>query len=101
MTSTDQNHDAPSTDPDDIEADITRHREQLSETVEELVDRVNVKARAERKATETKERLSAEVDRSKERLQSGDPAQVAAAAAPVLAAVAVLALAVYWLSRRG
>lgn len=100
MTSTDQGQDTPPTDLDDIEADIVRHREQLSETVEELVDRVNVKARAERKAAETKQRLTAEVDRSMDRLQSGDPAQMAAAAAPVLAAVAVLALAVYWLARR-
>lgn len=100
MTSTDQSNDSPSTDPEDIEADIIRHREQLSETVEELVDRVNVKARAQRKTEEAKQRVLAEVDRSKKRLQSGDPAQVAGAAAPVLAAVAVLAVGLYWMGRR-
>lgn len=100
MTSTDQVPNAPSTDLDDIEADIARHREELSETVEELVDRVNVKAQAQRRATQAKARISAEVDRSRGRLSSGDPAEMAAAAAPVLAVVAVLSLAVYWLARR-
>lgn len=100
MTNTDQGPNTPSTDLDDIEADIARHREELSETVEELVDRVNVKAQAQRKAAEAKERVSAEVERSRGRLSSGDPAEMAAAAAPVLAVVAVLSLVVYWLVRR-
>ena len=100
MTSTEQGQDNPSTEPDDIEGDIARHREELSETVEELVDRVNVKARAERRFGETKYRLSGKADRSRQRLQSGDPAEVAAAAAPLLATAAVLAFAVYWVTRR-
>ncbi len=92
MTPSDQPTKAASTEPGEVEADIARHREDLGETVDELVDRVNVKARAQHKAEETKQRVSAEVDRSKQRLQSGDPAQIAAAAAPVLVAVAALAL---------
>lgn len=100
MGSTDQDRDTPSTDPDEIEAEITRHREELTETVEELMDRMNVKARAQRKAAATKGRMTEEIDRTKQRLQSGDPAEIAAAAAPLLVVVAVVSLAVYWLARR-
>ncbi len=100
MTSTDQERATASSDPDDIEAQIERHREELSETVEELVDRVNVKARAQRRVAETKQRVVSEVDRSRRELRSGDPARVASALAPLAVVVAVGALVVYWSKRR-
>lgn len=100
MTSPEQSNGLPSTDLDQIEADITRHREELSKTMEELTGRVNVKPRAHRRTEETKQRALAEVDRSRRRLQSADPAEAAGAAAPVLAAIAVLAVIVSWMRRR-
>ncbi|CAJ1510960.1 DUF3618 domain-containing protein [[Mycobacterium] burgundiense] len=45
-------------DIDEIQADIEKTRDELGQTVEALAAKADVKARAERKLTETKERLS-------------------------------------------
>jgi hypothetical protein len=47
---------APPADPRQLEQEIQRTREQLGETVQELVARVDVKSRAQAKATEISER---------------------------------------------
>lgn len=90
----------PSTDISDIEADIARRREHLGETVDELADRLNVKAQAQRKVDEVKERGSAEVQLRANRVRSGDPAEIAAVVAPVLAVVAGIVLVVVLARRR-
>ena len=46
------------TTPEQIEADIARQREQLADTVNQLQAKVDVKARAQDKAAELKERAT-------------------------------------------
>jgi len=76
--------------PETIEADITRQREQLAETVDELHHRLDVKA-------QTKEKVAAAKDRAT--TDSGRPRPELLGAA-VLAVLAIVGLAIWRRSAR-
>ena len=50
---------------DEIEADIAATRERLAESVDALADKVNVKARAQEKADQTKQQAKEKLDQTK------------------------------------
>ncbi|MGE2833155.1 DUF3618 domain-containing protein [Mycobacterium sp. SMC-4] len=85
----------PDAGVDEIQADIERTREELSDTVSALSDKLDVKGRAQQKVSDTKEAVA----------QRGHDAVVTAKAKPaipvgaVVAAVAAIAV-VIWLRRR-
>ncbi|WP_130011344.1 DUF3618 domain-containing protein [Serinicoccus sediminis] len=81
-------------DPQQIEADIARHRAELGETVDELSERLDVKKQARRKVESVKAGLGNRVDDARTRATRADRQEVTAAAAAVLGVVAVLALGV-------
>ena len=91
MTHLSQHNGHVSTDPDQLERDIARQREQLAETVDALGRKLYVKHRAEVKAHETiaQVRDAATTDSGKPR-----PDLLAAGAA----VVAGIALLVWWRS---
>lgn len=80
------------TDPDRIEQDIRRHRENLAETVDELSDRLDVKAQARRRVESARAQVRERVDHATRGVRSSESGDLARVAAPVLAGVAVLAL---------
>ena len=51
---------------EEIEADIAPTRERLAESVDALADKVNVKARAQEKAEQTKDQAKEKFDEAKE-----------------------------------
>jgi uncharacterized protein YhaN len=54
---------------EDIEADIAATRERLAESVDALADKVNVKARAQEKADQTKQQAKEKLDQAKTKSQ--------------------------------
>jgi hypothetical protein len=92
---------ATPTDPEALRAEITQTRAELGKTIEALVAKTDVKARAKVAVEQT-------TDQAKEKLRSVrhqvlDTASTAGKRAPVVAAVAALALAgiaIYLLRRR-
>jgi uncharacterized protein YhaN len=54
---------------EDIEADIAATRERLAESVDALADKVNVKARAQEKADQTKQQAKDKLDQAKTKSQ--------------------------------
>ncbi|MBW8172533.1 DUF3618 domain-containing protein [Ornithinimicrobium sp. Arc0846-15] len=85
---------AASRDPEQIEADIARHRQELSHTVDELTDRLDVKKQAQQKFASVQARATDRAETAKIRAQNAEPRELAAMAAPVLATVAAIALAI-------
>lgn len=79
---------------DEIEADIAATRARLSDSVDALADKVDVKGQAQRKVAETKEQASERLGRAKEQVvatsqslierfkAASRPVQVAIGAAP-------------------
>jgi len=55
-TDTSANQESPSTDPDQIEAEIEAKREELSETVDALGRKLDVKSQTQERAAEIKQR---------------------------------------------
>jgi hypothetical protein len=79
----------PSGDPDELRQEIVQTRERLGETVEQLVAKTDVKARAKSKGTELAARAKGQATRWKTQAagQSQRQAQVVAAAAAAAVAV--------------
>ncbi|MFA5707888.1 DUF3618 domain-containing protein [Mycolicibacterium sp.] len=78
----------PDAGVDEIQADIEKTRDELGQTVSALAAKVDVKARAEEKVAETKDRITTQ-------------ARAAKPAVPYAAVVAVVAaLGVLWWRRR-
>lgn len=77
------------TSPEQIEADITRQREELAATVSQLEAKLDVKARAQHKAAELKDRATTDAGKPR-------PELLAAAGA----GVAVLVGLLVWRRRR-
>lgn len=65
--------------PEAIEADIERQREELADTVSALHDRLDVKARARRKAAELKDRATTDAGKPRPELAALVAAAVVAA----------------------
>lgn len=82
----------------EIEADIAATRERLTESVDALADKVNVKARALEKVEQTKEQAKELLDQAKTRGQdllgqareASRPVQLAIVSVPVAAIVLVV-----------
>ncbi|UJH69590.1 DUF3618 domain-containing protein [Ornithinimicrobium sp. INDO-MA30-4] len=91
---------AANKDPEQIEADIARHRQELSHTVDELTQRLDVKKQAQHKMTSAKAEVSDRLQATKVRAQAADPAELAAMAAPALAVLAAVILALGLIRRR-
>ncbi|WP_226282696.1 DUF3618 domain-containing protein [Janibacter indicus] len=101
--------ESDSTDPAKIEADIARHREDLSATVDELTDRLDVKKRAKRQVNDLKMHAADfkgqglnRVQDLKTRAQQPQNVELATLAAQVLAlvaGVAAVAGAIWWWRR--
>lgn len=89
-----ESQDATSKDPEQIEADIARHRQELSRTVDELTERLDMKKQAQQKVATVKAEATDRVQIAKARLQNAEPAELAAMAAPVLGAVAAITLTI-------
>jgi hypothetical protein len=76
---------------EEIEADIAATRERLADSVDALADKVNVKARAQEKADETKQQAKKKLGQAKTKgqdllSQAGEaprPVQLAIVAVPV------------------
>lgn len=112
--------DADSTDPQEIEADIARHRTELGRTVDELSDRLDVKKQAKQQvkqaravaqdavtsaADQAKTLANSVEDRAKEfkaQARQASPGEFAAMIAPAagIAAGAVLAIVLTRRQRR-
>ena len=91
MTHLSQHNGHVSTDPDQLERDIARQREQLAETVDALGRKLDVKHRAEVKAHDTIAHV-----RDAATTDSGKPRpDLLAAGAAVVAGIALL---VWWRS---
>jgi hypothetical protein len=77
---------------DEIEADIAATRERLAESVDALADKVNVKARAQEKADQTKDQAKEKLGQAKSKGQeligrarhASRPVQLAIVSVPVL-----------------
>lgn len=78
-------------DSHQLEAEIERTREQLGETVEALAAKVDVKARAQRKAGQLTGQLKSKVDQAKKQIMQR-PIPVAVAAGAVGALVVTLVI---------
>ncbi|WP_326546992.1 DUF3618 domain-containing protein [Mycolicibacterium sp. ND9-15] len=81
----------------DIEADIEQTRHELGETVEALQAKMDVKARAKEKASETKERVAERADTLRHTATDNPKRTVPVAA--VIAVLAVLGI-IAWRRRR-
>jgi Protein of unknown function (DUF3618) len=87
---------------EEIEADIAATRERLAESVDALADRVNVKARAQEKANETKQQARKKLGQAKTKgqdllSQAGEaprPVQLAIVAVPVALIILLIVKAV-------
>ena len=89
MTDLSQHNGRATTDPDQLERDIARQREQLAHTVDELGRKLDVKHRAEVKVHDTVARA-----RDAATTDSGKPRpDLLAAGAAVVAGIALL---VWW-----
>ncbi|GAA4884266.1 DUF3618 domain-containing protein [Serinicoccus chungangensis] len=98
MSTTPQDHhtgqDGTPDDPQQIEADIARHRAELGETVDELTDRMDVTKRARRTLESARTRVDAQLEGVTARLQSDDHRDVLSVLAPAVGVVAVVLLLV-------
>jgi flagellar biosynthesis GTPase FlhF len=91
--------DAPA---EEIEADIAATRERLAESVDTLADKVNVKARAQEKAEQTKDQAKEKLDEARTKgqdligqaRQAPRPVQLAILSVPVALIVLVIVRAV-------
>jgi hypothetical protein len=87
---------------EEIEADIAATRERLAESVDALADKVNVKARAQEKANETKQQARKKLGQAKTKgqdllSQAGEaprPVQLAIVAVPVALIILLIVKAV-------
>lgn len=82
------NNEPESTDPDTIETEIARHREDLGATVDELTERLDVKKQAKSQLADLKAQTKSRAQDLRLRVQQAEPAELAAMAAPVLAVIA-------------
>lgn len=105
--STPESTDTSSSDPDEIEADIARHRAELARTVDELSDRLDVKKQAKHQVDQARsavdEAKAVAVDRAKEfqaRAQRASPGELASMLGPAAGAVAGVVLAGILIGRR-
>ncbi|WP_435203146.1 DUF3618 domain-containing protein [Janibacter sp. GS2] len=76
-----------STDPNTIETEIARHREDLGATVDELTGRLDVKKQARSQLADLKARGANRARNVRQRVQQAEPTELAAVAAPVVAVV--------------
>ena len=67
---------APPQDPRQLEQEIERTREQLGQTVQELVARVDVKSRAQAKANEISGRVKSQAVQARQKAWDATPEQV-------------------------
>lgn len=84
--------DDTSQGPEQIEADIAKHRQELGNTVDELTERLDVKKQAQLKVESVKTRASTGLHEARARLQSDDHRDVLSVLAPVAGAVAAVVL---------
>lgn len=86
----------------EIEADIARTREQLASTVDELAGRLDVKSRVRGQVAQTKQDATAHVRALADRATDDDgrPMPPVMVGAVAVAAVAVVALVVWWRGHR-
>ncbi|MDV3134939.1 DUF3618 domain-containing protein [Mycobacterium sp. 29Ha] len=91
MAAPDPNRPEPGPDAgiEDIEADVEQTRKELGETVEALADKLNVKARAKEKATETKEQVVERADAVRQTVTDNPNRTVPIAAVAVIGVLAV------------
>ena len=90
----------PGQTPEEIEADITRQREQLAQTVDQLGAKLDVKSQAQAKVADVKSQAQVKAEEVKDRATTDDGKprpEVLAAAGSLLAMAAVL---VVWRLRR-
>lgn len=83
-----------SKDPQQIEADIARHRAELGHTVDELTERLDVKKQTQRKVASIKSEATERVEAVTARARNAEPEEVAALVAPVLGVIGGVALMV-------
>lgn len=89
--------DKPAT-VDELEADIAATRDRLTESVDALADKVNVKARAEEKVDQTKAKAIQGARNAISQVRGASrPMQIALAGAPVV----IVALIIVLRNRRG
>lgn len=74
--------------PDAIEADIEAQREQLAETVDQLAHKLDVKAQAQERVSELRDRATTDAGRPRPALVAG-----------VVGALAAVGLLVWWRRR--
>lgn len=84
------NNEPESTDPDTIETEIARHREDLGATVDELTERLDVKKQAKSQLADLKAQGVSRAQDLRARVGQAEPAELAAMAAPVLAVIAAV-----------
>jgi len=91
MAAPDPNRPEPGPDASisDIEADVEQTRNELGQTVEALADKLDVKARAQEKVAETKERVVDKADSLRHAATDDPKRTVPIAAIALLGAVAV------------
>ena len=91
MAAPDPNRPEPGPDASisDIEADVEQTRNELGQTVEALADKLDVKARAQEKVAETKERVVDKADSPRHAATDDPKRTVPIAAIALLGAVAV------------
>ncbi len=85
---------------DEIEADIARTREQLATTVDELTGRLDVKSRVKGRVEQTKQDAARRVHMARDKATDPDGRPTPPAIAGAVAAVALVALVVWWRRRR-
>lgn len=100
MTSSNHTTQHPTSDPERLEADVARQREELAETVQGLHDRLDVKGRTQERAGELKDAAQDRAHELQDRAttRTGRPRPGLIGAAVALAAVPVVVLA--WRRRR-
>ncbi len=81
----------PDASADEIEADIAATRERLTDSVDALADKANVKAQAERKVDETKEQARAQAQQLVDQAKTAPrPIQMAIVLIPVTVIVLLI-----------
>ncbi|WP_426245520.1 DUF3618 domain-containing protein [Nocardioides sp. LHG3406-4] len=85
---------------DAIETDIARTREQLAATVDELTDRLDVKSRIKGRVEQTRHDATLRVQELRARATDAEGRPTPPVIAGAVAAAALVALAVWWRTRR-
>lgn len=83
----------------EIEADIARTREQLAATVDELTDRLDVKSRVKGRVEQTRRNAVQRVHLARDRATDDAGRPTPPVIAGAVAAIALLALVVWWRQR--